>query len=108
MLNGRMRRQIGPECGEIETECAYATDEGRMKRGEHDAIHDAADFLHALRSTHKVVDPKEHDLRRRELDRRAKEIAEGSWGSKAVREAIDAMLAAVMAAVTASTSASSG
>ncbi len=65
-------------------------------------------LLHALRSTHKVVDPKEHDLKRRELDRRAKEIAEGSWGSKAVREAIDAMLAAVLAAVTASTSASSG
>jgi hypothetical protein len=65
-------------------------------------------LLHALRSTHKVVDPKEHELRRRELDRRAKEIAEGSWGSTAVREAIDAMLAAVMVAVTASTSAASG
>ena len=65
-------------------------------------------LLHALRSTHKVVDPKEHDLKRRELDRRAKEIAEGSWGSTAVREAMDAMLAAVMVAVTASTSAGSG
>ena len=65
-------------------------------------------LLHALRSTHKVVDPKEHDLKRRELDRRAKEIAEGSWGSTAVREAIDAMLAAVLAAVTVSTSAGSG
>ena len=38
-------------------------------------------LLHALRSTHKVVVPKEHELKRRELDRRAKEIAEGSWGS---------------------------
>ena len=48
MLNGRMRRQVGPECVEIETECAYAADEGWMKRGEYDAIHDAADFLHAV------------------------------------------------------------
>ena len=62
-------------------------------------------LLHALRVTHKVVVPKEHGLRRRELDRRAKEIAEGSWGSQAVRDAVDAMMAAVMAAVTASTAA---
>ncbi len=60
-------------------------------------------LLHALRSTHKVVDPKEHRLRRRDLDRRAKEIAEGSWGSKAVRQAIDEMTAAVKVAVTAAT-----
>jgi hypothetical protein len=62
-------------------------------------------LLHALRSTHKVVDPRPHDLRRKELDRRAKEVAEGNWGSTAVREAIDAMMAAVMVAVTASTAA---
>ena len=55
---------------------------------------DAA-LLHALRSTDKVVDPKEHGLARKDLNRRAKEIAEGNWGSKAVREAIDAMLAMV-------------
>lgn len=60
-------------------------------------------LLHALRSTHKVVDPREHGMRRKDLDRRAKEIAEGDWGSKAVREAIDAMLA--MVAVIASTAA---
>jgi hypothetical protein len=59
-------------------------------------------LLHAMRATHKVVVPKEHGLRRRELDRRAKEIAEGNWGSQAVRDAVDAMMAAVMAAVTAS------
>ena len=58
-------------------------------------------LLHALRATHKVVDPKEHGLKRRELDRRAKEIAEGSWGSAAVRQAVDAMTAAVTVAVTA-------
>jgi hypothetical protein len=40
---------------------------------------------------------------RRDLDRRAKETAEGSRGSRAVRQAIDAMTAAVTAAVTAST-----
>ena len=60
-------------------------------------------LLHALRCTHKVVDPKEHGVRRRELDRRAKEIAEGNWGSQAVRQTIDAMMAAVTAAVTAAT-----
>jgi hypothetical protein len=60
-------------------------------------------LLQALRSTHKVVDPKEHGLSRRDLERRAKEIADGSWGSQAVRQAIDAMMAAVAAAVTAST-----
>ena len=58
-------------------------------------------LLHALRSTHKVVDPKAHDLKRKDLDRRAKEVAEGGWASKAVREAIDAMMAAVMVSVTA-------
>jgi hypothetical protein len=52
-------------------------------------------LLHAVRSTHKVVDPDEHGVRRRDLDRRAKEIAEGDWASRAVREAIDAMLAMV-------------
>jgi Golgi phosphoprotein 3 (GPP34) len=64
-------------------------------------------LLHALRSTHKVVDPQEHGLKRRELDRRAEEIAQGSWGSDAVREAVDAMTAAVMTAVIAGTAASS-
>lgn len=60
-------------------------------------------LLHALRSTDRVVDPKEHGLARKDLNRRAKEIAEGNWGSKAVREAIDAMLA--MVTVVASTAA---
>jgi hypothetical protein len=47
------------------------------------------------------VDPKEHGLRRTAFNRRAKEIAEGSWGSQAVRKAIDEMTAAVTVAVTA-------
>jgi hypothetical protein len=63
-------------------------------------------LLHALRSTHKVVKPSEHGLRRRDLDRRAKTIAEGEWGSGAVRDAIDEMVATV--AVLASTAAVGG
>jgi hypothetical protein len=60
-------------------------------------------LLHALRATHKVVVPKEHGIRRRDLDRRAKEVAEGSWGSQAVRQSIDAMTAAITAGVAAAT-----
>ena len=48
MLNGRMRGQVGPKCVEIETEYACAPDEGWMKRGEHDPVHDAADLLHTV------------------------------------------------------------
>lgn len=58
-------------------------------------------LLHALRSTHKVVDAEEHGLRRKDIDLRAKEISEGNWGSEAVRQAVDAMTAAVVVAVTA-------
>jgi hypothetical protein len=60
-------------------------------------------LLHALRSTHKVVDPKAHGLSKRDVSGRAKQIAEGDWGSAAVRRAIDDMMAAVMAATTAAT-----
>jgi hypothetical protein len=60
-------------------------------------------LLHALRSVHKVVRPKDHGLAKRDLDRRAKEIAEGDWGSAAVRKAVQAMTAATLAAVTAAT-----
>ena len=62
-------------------------------------------LLHALRVLPQVVDPREHGLRRRDLDRRAKEISEGSWGSTAVRQAIDASSAAVAAAVAGSVAA---
>lgn len=65
-------------------------------------------LLLALRSVHKVVRPQDHGLSRRDLDRRAKEIAEGDWGSAAVRKAVDAMTAATMAAITAATVAASG
>jgi hypothetical protein len=63
-------------------------------------------LLHALRSTHKVVRPKEHGIGRRDLERQAKQIAEGSWGSQAVRQAIDEMTTAVSAGVMAATAAS--
>jgi hypothetical protein len=63
-------------------------------------------LLHALGSVHKVVRPKDHAVSKRDLDRRAKEIAEGDWGSAAVRKAIAAMAAATTAAVTAATAAS--
>jgi hypothetical protein len=53
-----------------------------------------------------VVRPKDHAVSKRDLDRRAKEIAEGDWGSAAVRKAIAAMAAATTAAVTAATAAS--
>jgi hypothetical protein len=58
-------------------------------------------LLSALRSTHRVVDPKQHDLKRRDLDRRAKEVAEASWASDAVRETIDALTAAMLVTITA-------
>jgi hypothetical protein len=61
--------------------------------------------LHALKATHRVVPHREHDLSRRELDRRAESVAEGDWGSKAVRHAIDAATATVIAATVAATSA---
>ncbi len=59
---------------------------------------------------HKVVPPKQHGIGKRDLERRAKEIAEGDWASAAVRKAIDAMTAATTAAITAATTtaASSG
>lgn len=62
-------------------------------------------LLHALKAVPKVVDPREHGVTRRELQAHAKQIAEGDWASKAVRQAIDEMMAAVMAATTVATTA---
>jgi hypothetical protein len=83
--------------------------EGALRRALTVALVDGGDpqpreaalisLLHALRVTSKVVDPREHGVRRRDLDRRAKAISQGSWGSDAVRKAIDASSAAVTAAV---------
>ncbi|HET7246839.1 MAG TPA: GPP34 family phosphoprotein [Streptosporangiaceae bacterium] len=66
-------------------------------------------LLHALRCEHKIIDPGEHGLSRRQLSSRAKQIAGGNWASEAARRAIGEMTAAVVAAVTsAAVSAGSG
>jgi len=62
-------------------------------------------LLHALKCEHKVVDPKQHGITKKDLRARAQQIAEGSWGSAAVREAVDQMMAAVMIATTAAATA---
>lgn len=46
-------------------------------------------LLHALRAEHRIADPREHGLGKRELRARAREIADPFWSSKAVRKAID-------------------
>ena len=51
-------------------------------------------LLHALKCEHKVVDPRSYQLSRRQLRRRAAEIAQGNWASEAVRKAIDEEIAA--------------
>ena len=63
-------------------------------------------LLHALRCEHKVVDADEHGLSKRELRKRAGEIATGSWASEAVRKAIDDTTAALAAIIVASSSGS--
>ena len=70
-----------------------------------DRIAALVSLLYALRVLPKVVPPKQHGVSRRDLERRAKAVAEGDWGSAAVRKAVDAMAAATMAAVTAATTA---
>jgi hypothetical protein len=65
--------------------------------------------LSAMELAHKVVDPD--GLPRRQLKARAKEISDGDWAAKAVKDAITATQAAMTAAVaaaTASTAATSG
>ena len=65
-------------------------------------------LLHALRCEHKIVDPRAHQMSRRQLRARASDIAQGNWASAAVRKAIDEMIAAVAAASAAATAAASG
>lgn len=64
-------------------------------------------LLNALKAVHKVVDPRQHAVRKADLNARAKEIAEGSWGSAAVRKAIEAMMAGIMVATIAAATAAS-
>jgi hypothetical protein len=60
-------------------------------------------LLSSLDLAQKVVDSGE--VPSREVRKRAKEIADGDWAAKAVRDAIAAAQAAVTAAVIASTTA---
>ena len=66
-------------------------------------------LLAAIDHAHQVVD--RGDVPAREVKARAKEISEGAWAAKAVKDAVAAAQAAVTAAVTASiasTTATSG
>ena len=63
-------------------------------------------LLHAIGRAHKVV-PRD-GVSSSQVKRRAKDIAEGAWAAKAVKDAITAATAAVTAAVMASTAAASG
>lgn len=65
-------------------------------------------LVHALRSEHKIVDPRQCGLSKRQLRARAEEIARGNWPSEAVRKAIDEMIAAVVAAISAAAVAGAG
>ena len=65
-------------------------------------------LLHALKAVTKVVDPVSVGLTKKELNANAKQIADGDWSAKAVREAIDAMLAIVAASSSASVGAGGG
>lgn len=64
--------------------------------------------LHALRCEHKIINPGEYGLSRRELSSRAEQIAKGNWASEAVRRAIQEMTAAVVAAVSSAAAVSAG
>lgn len=61
-------------------------------------------LLHALKCEHKIVDPRHHDLSKRQLKARAEEIAKGNWAAEAVRKAIDEIIAAVATSATAAVS----
>lgn len=67
-----------------------------------------ASLLHSLKAVAKVVDPAVVGVTKKELNENARRIAEGGWAAEAVRQAIDAMLAAVIAATSSSTAVVSG
>ncbi|MEU0879850.1 GPP34 family phosphoprotein [Lentzea sp. NPDC005914] len=60
-------------------------------------------LLHAVKAVHKVFDGD-----KREMTKRAKEIAAGDWAGEAVRKAVEAVQAGVVAAAAAAAAASSG
>jgi hypothetical protein len=61
-------------------------------------------LLHVLRCEHKIIDPRHHQLSKRQLRARAEEVAMDNWASEAVRKAISEMVAATAAAVAAAAS----
>jgi hypothetical protein len=65
-------------------------------------------LLHALRCEHKIINPGDYGLSRRQLRSRAEQIAKGDWASEAIRMAIQEMTAAVMAAVSSAAAVSAG
>lgn len=65
-------------------------------------------LLHALRCEHKIINPGDYGLSRRQLRSRAEQIADGNWASEAVRTAIQEMTAAVAAAVASVAAVSAG
>lgn len=71
----------------------------RVGAPDDDRVAALVSLLNALRAVPKVVDPDEIGVAKKELNARAKQIAEGNWGSAAVRRAIDDMMAAIMTAV---------
>jgi Golgi phosphoprotein 3 GPP34 len=83
---------------------------GALRTGSTNDAHVAAlvSLLHALKAVAKVVDPAELGITKREMNANAKRIAEGDWASRAVREAIDEMLAGIIAATSSSTVVTSG
>ena len=65
-------------------------------------------LLHALKCEHKIIDPRQYRLSRRQLRARAEEVAMDNWASEALRKVISEMVAATATAATAAATASSG
>ncbi len=62
-------------------------------------------MLSAVDAVTKVVDPNAYGLEKRELKRRAKDVAEQTWASEAVRKAVDAVNTAMTIAIVAGSTA---
>ncbi len=62
-------------------------------------------LLSAVDAVTKVVDPNAYGLEKRELKRRAKDVAEQTWASEAVRKAVDAVNTAMTIAIVAGSTA---
>jgi len=65
-------------------------------------------LLSAIDAVSTVIDPRDAGLDKRELNNRAKAIAEGQWASEAVRKAVEAVNAGVTAVVAATVASTAG